>query len=96
MLCYMKLHVFHLNIIMLNVVKNWGKRQFYTMMVGLQIGIRFLACICAVCYLKLCTFFQAEIPLLLICFQELEQWFKALLIEFFIIPLHLHEEVKKV
>lgn len=76
--------------------KNWDKRRFCTMMVGLQIGICFLACICAVCYLKLCTFFQAEIPLLLICFQELEQWFKALLIEFFIIPLHLHEEVKKV
>ena len=47
------------------------------MKVGLEIGIYYLAGIFVVCYLKLRTFFNAEIPLLSISFQQLDIWFKV-------------------
>lgn len=68
---------FFLKMIMFNTDKNWGKSYFDPMKVGLEIGIYFLASIFLVCYLKLCTFFRAEIPLLSISFQQLDIWFKV-------------------
>ena len=75
---YVLVHIFFfLKMIMFNTDKNWGKSYFHTMKVGLEIGIYYLAGIFVVCYLKLRTFFNAEIPLLSISFQQLDIWFKV-------------------
>lgn len=71
------MYCFILKVIMLKTNKNWGKSYFHTMKVELEIGIYFLAGIFVVCYLKLCTFFNAEIPLLSVSFQKLDIWFKV-------------------
>lgn len=73
------------------LVRMWDKRHFYTVMVGVQSGIYFLASIFAVRYLKLYTFFHAETPLLVVYFQELEICFKYFLIEYLSYCCILHE-----